>query len=179
MFLKSLTVSIVAVALSLTSAADAALNAYLSLSGKKLGNIQGSVTQKGREGKIMVIAVGHEVQQAGSMRKHGVFTITKELDKSSPLLHQAMSNSETFTNFELQFWTPQMGGALGGGGTEVQHYTVRLTGARIQSIKFVMQNNKDPQLTRYAESEEISFAYDKIEWIWTAGGITATDEARF
>ena len=33
-----------------------ALNAYLKLKGQKQGEIKGSVTQKGREGKIMVIA---------------------------------------------------------------------------------------------------------------------------
>lgn len=31
-----------------------ALNAYLRMKGQKLGEIKGSVTQKGREGKIMV-----------------------------------------------------------------------------------------------------------------------------
>jgi type VI secretion system secreted protein Hcp len=38
-----------------------ALNAYLKLKGQKSGEINGSVTQKGREGKIMVIAVSHDV----------------------------------------------------------------------------------------------------------------------
>ena len=38
-----------------------ALNAYLKLTGQKQGDIQGGVTQKGREGKIMVIAVSHEI----------------------------------------------------------------------------------------------------------------------
>ena len=37
--------------------ADAALNAYLKLKGQKQGEIKGSVTQKGREGAIAVIAV--------------------------------------------------------------------------------------------------------------------------
>ncbi len=36
-----------------------ALNAYLKLTGQKQGDIKGSVTQKGREGKIMVIAASH------------------------------------------------------------------------------------------------------------------------
>ncbi|HRI69004.1 MAG TPA: type VI secretion system tube protein Hcp, partial [Polyangium sp.] len=38
-----------------------ALNAYLRLKGQKQGEIKGSVTQKGREGSIMVIAVSHEI----------------------------------------------------------------------------------------------------------------------
>jgi len=38
-----------------------ALNAYLKLKGQKTGAIKGSVTQKGREGLILVIAVSHEI----------------------------------------------------------------------------------------------------------------------
>ena len=47
------------VALAPFSEADAALNAYLKLKGQKQGEIKGSVTQKGREGRIAVIAVQH------------------------------------------------------------------------------------------------------------------------
>lgn len=69
-----------------------ALNAYLKLSGKKQGQIKGSVTQKGRENTIMVIAVSHEILSprdaasgiATGKRMHKPFVITKELDKSSP-----------------------------------------------------------------------------------------------
>ncbi len=146
--------------------ASAALNAYLRLTGAKQGAINGSVTQKGRENKIMVIAVDHQVSNpVGGKKTHGVFTITKELDKSSPHLYQALTTGEPMTSFELQFWTPQISGA-GGVGAEVQHYTVKLTNARITDIKFRMANNKNPELMRYAEYEEVSFTYDKIEWSW-------------
>ena len=52
---------------------------------------------------------------------------------------------------------------------------MRLTGARIANIGLRMLNNKNPENTRYAEYEEVSFTYQKIEWTWTDGGITATD----
>jgi type VI secretion system secreted protein Hcp len=39
-----------------------------------------------------------------------------------------------------------------------------------------MLNNKNPDLMKYAEFEEISFTYQKIEWTWTDGGITADDD---
>jgi len=38
-----------------------ALSAYVSIVAEKQGQIRGSVTQKGREGKIMVVAVQHEI----------------------------------------------------------------------------------------------------------------------
>ena len=159
-----------------------ALNAYLKLKGAKQGVITGSVTQKGREGKIMVIAVSHEIVsprdsssgQATGKRMHKPFVITKELDKSSPLLYNALVNNENITEFELQFWTSQLSPGTGT-GLEVQHYTVRLTNASISDIRFTMLNNKNPELNRYAEYEEIAFTYQKIEWTWVKGGITASD----
>src|SRR5438093_8359888 len=77
--------------------AGAAINGYLSLTGQKQKEIKGGVTQKGREGKIAVIAVSHEIvsprdPQSGlptGQRVHKPLVITKELDKSSTLLYNA------------------------------------------------------------------------------------------
>ena len=160
-----------------------ALNSYLKLKGQKCGEIKGSVTQKGREGKIMVIAVSHEVvspRDAASglptgKRMHKPFVITKELDKSSPLLYQVLCTNENVSEWELEFWTPQLR-ATTGTGTEVQHFSVKLTNANIASISFRMANNKHPDLMKFAEYEEVAFTYQKIEWTWKDGGITSGDD---
>jgi len=161
-----------------------ALNAYLKLKGQKQGDINGSVTQKGREKKIMVIAVSHDIvsprDPASGLptgkRMHKPFVITKELDMSTPLLFNALVNNENIPSWKLEFWTPQVGGAAGGGGTETQHYTVELLNANIASINFRMANNKHPDLMKYTEYEEIAFTYQKITWTWVKGGITAMDD---
>ena len=160
-----------------------ALNAYLTLEGNTQGPIKGSVTQKGREDSIMVIAVSHEVvsprDPASGLptgkRMHKPFVVTKELDKSSPLLYNVLCNNENITEWELQHWTPQLK-ATTGSGNEVQHYTVKLTNANVASISFRMANNKHPDLMKFAEYEEIAFTYQKIEWTWNDGGITAMDD---
>jgi type VI secretion system secreted protein Hcp len=160
-----------------------ALNAYLRLKGQKQGEIKGSVTQKGREGSIMVIAVSHEIisprDPASGLptgkRMHKPFVITKELDKSSPLLYSVLTQNENVPEWKLEFWTPQLS-AAGGVGAEKQHYTVELVNANIASISFRMLNNKNPELMRYAEYEEIAFTYQKITWTWKDGGITASDD---
>src|SRR6478672_10887733 len=93
-----------------------ALNAYLKLKGAKQGPIEGSVTQKGREKKIMVIAVSHEIvsprDPASGLptgkRMHKPFVITKELDKSSPILYQVLCTNENVSEWTLEFWTPQI-----------------------------------------------------------------------
>jgi type VI secretion system secreted protein Hcp len=155
-----------------------ALNAYLKLKGKTSGEIKGSVTQKGREGKIAVIAVSHDIvspRDAASglptgKRMHKPFVITKELDKSTPLLLHMLTNNENIPEWELQFWQPSATGA------EKQHYTIKLTNANIASIDFRMANNKHPDLMKFAEYEEVAFTYQKIEWMWVDGGITAQDD---
>ena len=161
-----------------------ALNAYLSLTGQKQGLIKGSVTQKGREGKIMVIAAEQEVNSrrdastglATGRRQHKPLVIFKEIDQSSPRLYSALVGNETLSNWELQFWGPSIGTAATASGKEVMRYTVRLSNAVISDIRFQMLNNKNPDLVRYAEYEEVSFVYEKIEWTWVQGGISASDD---
>jgi type VI secretion system secreted protein Hcp len=159
-----------------------ALLAYLKLKGQQQGDIKGSVTQKGREGKIAVIAAEHALSSPRDIatglptgkRLHKPYTITKELDAASPRLYALLAGNEAVTDWELQFWTPQIKAGTGV-GTEVQHYTVRLTDARLVDIRFHMLNVRDPELMKYVECEELSFTYSKISWTWTAGGISAED----
>ena len=160
-----------------------ALNAYLRLKGQQHGDIKGSVTQKGREGKILVIAAEHGIVaprdaasgQATGKRQHRPFVITKELDASSPLLYAMLVANEAITDWELQFWTPQAR-AGSGAGTERQHYTVKLTDARIVGIDFHLPNNRDPALAKLLEFEQVGFSYRRIDWTWVLGGITAQDD---
>jgi type VI secretion system secreted protein Hcp len=159
-----------------------ALNAYLKLKGHKQGDIKGSVTQKGREGKILVIAAAHEITSprdaasglATGKRMHRPFVITKEIDAASPLLYTMLSTSELSAEWELQFWAASTT-STAGSGAEVQRYTVRLTDASISNIRFCMPNTRDPDLKRYAEYEEVSFSYAKIEWLWVPKGLVASD----
>ena len=168
-----------------------ALNAYLKLKGTKQGDIKGSVTQKDRDktNKIMVIAVSHDIisprDPASGLptgkRQHKPLVITKELDQSSPLLYNALVNNENIETWELQFFSPvaldpTKSAHATAGGTEFQHYTIKLTNANIASISFRMLNNKNPDLMRYTEYEEIAFTYQKIEWTWVKGGITGIDD---
>jgi type VI secretion system secreted protein Hcp len=155
-----------------------ALNSFLKLAGQIQGDIKGSVTQKGREGKIMVIAFDHEVLsptdpsrgQAAGKRQHKPFMITKEIDRSTPLLYKALVTNETLTKWELQCF------GVKATGQEVNIYTVKLTNSKISGIHSFMLNNKVPENSKMPLMEEVSFVYEKIEWTWVAGSITATDD---
>src|SRR5512133_3816420 len=114
-----------------------ALNAYLKLKGEKTGEVKGSVTQKGREDSMMIIATSHEVvspRDAASglptgKRQHKPFTITKEIDKATPLLYNILVNNENVKKWKLQYWQPSAS------GKEQQHYTVELLNASIAGIR--------------------------------------------
>jgi type VI secretion system secreted protein Hcp len=155
-----------------------ALNAYLKLTGETQGEIKGSVTQKGREDSIMVIAFDHEVispRDAASglptgKRQHKPITITKEIDKSTPLLMNMLVNNENITDWELQFWRPSKTGA------EHQFYTIKLVNASIAGIRAEMLNNQYPENMQHKEREHVSFCYQKIIWTWVEDGITAEDD---
>src|SRR5215213_2996325 len=86
--------------MGLTSA-QAALNAYMTVKGQRQGTIKGGVIQKGREGKIMVIAVSHEIVsprdpasgQPTGKRLHKPVVVTMEWDQSIAGLFQAQANN--------------------------------------------------------------------------------------
>ena len=157
-----------------------ALNAYLSIKGQKQGQIKGGVTQKGKEGWIAVYAFHHEIvsprDSASGLptgkRQHKPLTITKEIDKSTPVLLQVLVNNENLTEVILRFYGPDSKGT----GVEKLVYTIKLTNASIISIADDMLNNKTEEGIKMPVLEMLSFSYQKIEWVWTDGSITANDD---
>ena len=92
------------------------------------------------------------------------------MDRASTGLRTMMIGNETAKDWELQFFRPSTTGA------ETQYFTIRLTNAAVTSIDMRMLNNKDPELTKFETYEEVAFVYQKIEWTWVDGGITAMDD---
>ena len=160
-----------------------AMMAYMKVRGKKQGWIKGSVTQKGREDSIAVIAYHHSVvsprdPQSGlptGQRMHKPFTVVKNTDRATPPLYTALCTNESLPEVTVNFWEPQVKAATGVGAA-VQFYTVKLTNAGIASITAMMPNVEDPAQQSFDPQEEVAFTYQKIEWTWNDGGITAVDD---
>jgi type VI secretion system secreted protein Hcp len=160
-----------------------ALNAYLQIKGQKQGQIKGSVTQKGREDTIRVMAVDHSILSprdpasglATGKRIHKPFKITKEVDKASVPLYSALVTNENLPEWELRFWRPKTT-SRSGSGVEIQYFTIKLTNANVVSIHLVKPNTQDPNLHTFTDYEEVEFTYQKIEWTWKDGGVTAMDD---
>jgi type VI secretion system secreted protein Hcp len=112
---------------------------------------------------------------ATGKRMHKPWVLTKELDKSTPVLYNMLCTNENITTATFRFWTPQLK-AASGTGSEVQHFTVKLTNAAIASYDFHQLNIRHPDLMKFAEYEEIALTYQGIEWTWTDGQIDASDQ---
>jgi type VI secretion system secreted protein Hcp len=156
------------------------LPAHLTLEGANQGQIEGSCVQEGREGTIMVQALNHEVSiprdaQTGlatGKRVHHPLTILKALDRSTPLLYQALTSGEHMNFVEIKWYR------IDDKGTEEHYFTTRLEDAIIVSIKPIINNCLEPASADLPHLEEISFTYRKAIWRWEPDGIESEDDWR-
>lgn len=150
---------------------------HLKLKGTKQGAIQGSCTMKGREGTILVQGLEHSIDipkspQTGlptGKRVHGALTITKETDKSSPKLQQALCSGEQLTEVDLEFYR------IKPSGEEEKYYIIKLTNAIIVSVRTYFPNCLQADTKSFGHMEDISFTYSGIRWTWAPDGIEAED----
>ncbi len=151
--------------------------AHLSLEGNKQGKIEGSCTIKGREGTILVRTVEHTVSipkspQTGlpaGKHVHGPLTITKEIDKSSPKLFQALCSGEQMKTVTLDWYR------INPNGREDNYYTTKLENALIVGLRTWMPNALDGANDQMGHMEDVSFTYEKIIETWKPDGIEAQD----
>lgn len=179
--MKKTALFVLIICLVMTSLSFGGMNAYLRLTGEDQGEIRGGVTQIGREGSILVIAYNHELMTPRDpkdgllteLRQHAPLRITKEIDKSTPLLVNAWSHGERMSRFELRFWRPSTI------GMETQTYTIRLFDAQIVSIRQEMLNNRYPEYANHLEREHVTFVYRGIEWVYEPEQLDFKDEWRY
>lgn len=155
-----------------------AMTSYMNLTGKNQGKIEGDCTQSGREGKILVYDLKHEIEiprdtHTGlptGQRIHHPLIITKHIDQSSPKLMQACTSGEQFSEIAVQFYH------INETGQEEHYYSIKLENAII--VKMV--NNKPmtflPENMPYHDMEEVWFTYEKIIWVHEIHGIEAEDD---
>jgi type VI secretion system secreted protein Hcp len=149
--------------------------AYVRIKGQKSGDISGPVAAKGHEGTIAVHAYNTKIASPRdaasglpvSQRMHSPISMVKETDKTSPLLWQVLVTNENLTKVTLDFFSVAV--------PEKKIYTIELTNAAIASIEGTL-NNQDPTRAGLPLQELLTFTYQKIEWIWAEGGITAGDD---
>jgi type VI secretion system secreted protein Hcp len=156
------------------------LPAHLTLEGANQGKIEGSCDMEGREGTILVQALNHEVSiprdpQSGlatGKRVHHPLTILKALDRSTPLLYQALTSGEHMKSVEIKWYR------IDNQGTEEHYFTTRLEDAIIVSVRPVIGNCLEKEAENLPHLEEVSFTYRKAIWRWEPDGIESEDDWR-
>ena len=151
---------------------------HLSLTGENQGKIEGSCEIQGREGTIMAYAMNHTVAiprdtHTGlptGKRVHKPLTITKEYDKSSPKLYQALCSGEQFSEVILDFYR------ISPAGAEEKYFTTKLEKAIIVDIDSYYPETFVKTSEPYKHMEKVAFSYSKIIWTWQPDGIEAEDE---
>ena len=106
--------------------------------------------------------------QATGKRRHGPVSVTKEWGAASPQIFQALTSNEVLSSVQIDVWRRNLQ------GVEVLDHTVRLSNARVMSIKqYAEPSPGDARALR--PLEEISFDFRDIEIESKTGNTAATD----
>ncbi|WP_095067134.1 Hcp family type VI secretion system effector [Pseudomonas sp. Irchel 3A18] len=139
---------------------------YMTITGKNQGFISagcstqesiGNKCQDGHADEIMVLSFSHNMNNIGGIRHatHHPVVITKNIDKSSPLLAQALANREEL-NCKIDFFRNSAQGKL------EKFYTVELIAGMVADLSVdiphsIRQNDSVPL-------EHIAIRYRDIIW---------------
>ena len=139
---------------------------YMTITGKAQGLISsgcstqdsiGNKCQTAHADEIMVLSYSHNMANIGNINKptHNPIVITKNVDKSSPLLAQALSSREEI-NCIINFYR------ISPFGLQEKFYTVEIRGGVVTDLTLdmphvVLQNDVEPQ-------EHLAIRYQDIIW---------------
>lgn len=145
---------------------------YMTITGKAQGLISagcstqdsiGNKCQAGHTDEIMVLSYTHNMVNIGNINKptHSPIIITKNVDKASPLLAQALSTREE-VNCTISFYR------VSSFGMQEKFYSVSINGGVIADLTLEMPH---AILQSDAETQEhISIRYRDITWTHHAAG---------
>jgi type VI secretion system secreted protein Hcp len=184
--------------------------AYMTLEGETQGDISeggcgedslGTLSREDQADTIQIQEFKHNIvvptdPQTGQPvgpRIHEEMIIVKAMDKTTPLLYEALTNGETITTLEIKWYRINSAG-------ETEHYfTTTLERARIVKIRSYMpdiigvagdddpvfatgMNSANEDLPTYntqnprVHMEEVTFRYRKIAWVHEICGTEGEDD---
>jgi type VI secretion system Hcp family effector len=139
---------------------------YMTITGNAQGLISagcstqdsvGNKYQAAHTDEIMVLSYSHNMANIGNINRstHSPINITKAVDKSSPLLAQALSNREEI-NCTISFYR------VSSAGGQEKFYSVSINGGVITDLTLemphvILQNDAEPQ-------EQLAIRYRDITW---------------
>lgn len=163
--------------------------AYLSITGTKQGLITrgaftedsvGNMYQEGHEDQVMIQTYSHSMTlptdpqsgQPAGQRRHNPFIVTKDLDKSTPLLANAMASGEKLEECELRLYRTSAT------GTQEHYFTIKLLDAIIIIISISSGMPSARSDSPSPAMETIAFSYRAINWEHINCGTSGCDDWR-
>lgn len=152
------------------------LDASLTIVGPN-GPIRGGSTARGREGTITVLAVSHALRSPRDVvtgvpsgrRQHHPIVVTKDVDRSTPILIDALAHNAVLPSWRLDVYATDPFGRLG------PAYAIELGRAQVTDVTLLAgdidANAVVPRLPR----ETVAFVYERITWTWRDGNVTTSD----
>jgi type VI protein secretion system component Hcp len=144
-----------------------ALNTHLTLTLDGTP-VVGGVTQKGKEGTIMVTSFDWSFDSDGNVAE---IKFTGELDKETPVISAGLKSSAVVDAL-FDFYEPNVG--PGGTGAEIITFKLHGTNGKVTSVNLWMMNNKDATLTRYATTIQYTMSFQAIQQTWVQNSATVT-----
>ncbi|WP_369311206.1 Hcp family type VI secretion system effector [Providencia rettgeri] len=142
---------------------------YLKLSGKNQGLISGGCSTRDSIGnkyqdrhkdEILIYSLDHDIFRTQNV-SHSPVTITKPVDKSSPLLGVSISNNELMECDFIFYRTSES-------GNQEKFYTIKLTNASIKNVSLHFPNSLTHEDAQPYES--ITIDYESITWAHVIAG---------
>jgi len=162
--------------------------AYLTIKGSTQGDISkgansadsmGNSWQEGHEDECLVqalmtnVAVPTDPQsgQPTGQRVHLPTTLTKQFDKASPLLWQALASGELL-QLEMKFFRTNVA------GQQEHYFTISWEDAILVGGKGSIPNCLDLDNKNFSHMEDWSFSYRKVTWTHEKAGTSGSDDWR-
>ena len=140
--------------------------------------IDGIATVSGREKSIEVLGFKHNIyipndRDTGMLtgtRKHEPFAVTKTFCSASPILYKACCSGKTLLEVKVSWYR------INNQGQEEEYFRHVLRNARIVAVNPEMIDIKDKRSETYGHLEHVALRYERIEWTYLDGNISAFDE---
>jgi len=139
----------------------------------KIDGMAGSSMQNNRKDWSDVRGFTHELEYPFDMREnkgrgepvHGALCVTKEIDKATPKLMEALAKKKKINEVVIEFERDKPGE----GSTEV-YYSIKLTDCRLVKARPHMPTPAEKDKDTPPHLELLGFAYRQIDWTWLSGG---------
>ena len=132
-------------------------------------DVQGEVerNQANYDGAIEVVSFVDDVTTARERgsgmatgeRRFAPLRCRKRIDKSTPLIQQALSKNEAVEG-KIMFERP----TPAGDGTTQHYFTIEFSGGRVDSIQRSLPDTIDPASSAEPMTEWVGFVFERIVW---------------